>query len=179
MITNWSRSVPLLLDSEGAEVTLGGSEPGGASKYGVSVFALTDLRKSLGLGPATVDIVSQLTAEQAEDFYQRVTAQACRFDDLPVGVDYAMLDVTANLGPSGGPWLLQCVLGVWPHVSGVTDEMIRQCSTVDQGTLIYAIGAAWMAKKRESGAWPRAGHGWTNRMVRVRRDALAMTGENK
>lgn len=183
MQKNWERAVALLLESEGAEVNVnppgtpvGQGEPGGASRYGVSVAALSDHRARRGLGPATVAMVAGLSAADAGLFYRDVTGAACRFNDLPGGVDYAMLDVTANLGPAGGAWLLQCVLGLWPHVDRVTDEMISLIRTINSGFLAYAIGAAWIAKKRESPTWPKHGHGWNNRMTRVRGDALMMIG---
>lgn len=186
MKDNWPRAGGLLLVSEGDELNInppgtpaGQGEPGGASHYGVSVAALTDLRRSQGLGPATVAMVAALTASQALDFYHAVTARACRFDDLAAGVDYAMLDVTANLGPAGGPWLLQCVLGIWPHTNTITDYVVERANAMDPHIVVYAIGAAWLAKKREALGWPKSGHGWTNRMVRVRGDALNMIGEVK
>jgi lysozyme family protein len=179
MRENWERSVALLFDSEGRELTVGGSEPGGASKLGVSVAALTDFRKSRGLGPASIDMVSSLTETDAAEFYQSVTARAIRFDELPPGVDYAMLDVTANLGPSGGPWLAQCVLGVWPQGNVMTGYMVAGLNDMPAEAAVYAITGAWLAKKRESSSWGRAGHGWTNRMTRVRGDALKMIGEKR
>lgn len=179
MIDNWPRAGALLLVSEGDEVNISAGEPGGASKYGVSVAALSDLRKSQGLSPATIDMVAVLTSDQALDFYHRVTAKACRFDDLSTGVDYAMLDATANLGPSGIAWLAQCVIGLWPQGNAVTDDMVFRMRDMSTEAVIIGIGSAWLAKKRESSSWPKYGHGWTNRMVRVRVDALSMTGETK
>lgn len=174
MKETWLKSISLLLTSEGSELNVGGSEPGGASRYGVSVAALGDLHKKLGLPPVTVDTIRELDAVGAIDFYQQVSAKACRFDDWPSGVDYVMLDITTNLGPAGGARLLQCVLGLWPQVDNITDQMIALGN--NPRSLVFALGAAWLAKKRESDGWPKSGHGWTNRMVRVRADALAMTG---
>lgn len=174
MKATWPRSIALLMDSEGPELNIGGSEPGGASRRGVSVSAFGDLHKKLGLPLVTVDTIRNLTDDQAEDFYRQVTAVACRFDDLPSGVDYVMLDVTTNLGPSGGSWLLQNVLGQWPLVNTITDEVVSLTRSMSPTTLITAIGAAWIAKKHESPGWAKSGHGWNNRMMRVRGDALAM-----
>lgn len=180
MKSNWEKVIPLLLDSEGPETNISSGEPGGASKYGVSVAALSDYRKKQGLSSATIDIVSRLTAADAETFYRETVARACRFDELPIGVDYMMLDVTTNLGNTGGPWLLQIVMGQWPLVPTLPADLLLRVTAMNlaqQRELIYALGAGWLAFKHASPAWPRAGHGWTNRMVRVRRDALAMTGE--
>lgn len=185
MKTTWPTAIPLLLASEGPELNLnppgtpkGQGEPGGASRYGVSVDALSDLHKRLGLPPVTVQTIRDLTESQASDFYLNVSAPACRFDDLPAGVDYVMLDADCTLGPSGGAWLLQNVLGQWPLVSKVTDEMVSLCQSADPRALIWALGSAWIVKKRMQGeqGWIDHGHGWNNRMVRVRHDALAMVG---
>ena len=183
MQTNWSKSIPLLLVSEGSELNInppgtpaGQGEPGGGSRYGVSVAALSDLYKSRGLLPATIQDIIDMTDVKAADFYQNVTAKAIRFDDLGVGVDYVMLDITANLGPTGGLWLLQNVLGIWPVGNTISDLIVNLANKQDSKQLIYAIGAAWLSKKHESPGWIKSGHGWTNRMNRVRGDALAMSG---
>lgn len=184
MLTNWPHSLPLLLVSEGAEVNInppgtppGQGEPGGASKYGVSVAAYSDLRKRRGLPPATVQDIADLTEDQASDFYQTVTGAACRFNDMPVGVDYRNLDIFANLGPTGGSRLLCVALGIWPLVDTVTDAVIREVTRVDPEVLIFALGAAWLSKKHEQGVegWIKSGHGWTNRRVRVDQDATDMS----
>lgn len=185
MIANWSKAISLLLVSEGPELNVnppgtlaGQGEPGGASRYGVSVSALSDFYKSIGDAPATVQSIIDLTESQATLFYRSVTAKACRFDDLPNGIDYTMLDLTCTLGPSGSAWVLQNVLGIWPFVNSITDQMIATVKTIDPKILIWSVGSAWLVKKRMQSdlGWQMHGHGWTNRMNRVRGDALAMSG---
>lgn len=174
MQDNWINSYPLLLVSEGSELNISPTEPGGASIFGVSVTALSDLRKSRGLPPATVDDIKNLTAADVEDFYKSVTAKACRFDDLPKGVDYRALDIFTNLGPTGGAWCLQIALGMWPLANTITDDVMSEVGKVAPEVLIVALGAAWLSKKHESSGWPQSGHGWTNRANRVTQDAAAM-----
>jgi lysozyme family protein len=180
MKANWDMSWPLLLVTEGPEVNIGGTEPGGASHFGVSVSALTDLRKKQGLPPATVDVVRNLTAQDAAAFYRAVTAEVCRFDDLAVGVDYRMLDIFANLGPTGGARLVCVTLGIWPTADTVTDTVMGEIGKHDPEVLVVALGAAWLSKKHESPGWAKSGHGWTNRANRVNGDAIRMIeGEKK
>lgn len=181
MKNNISRSISLLLVSEGSELNInppgtphGQGEPGGASHWGVSVSALTDLRRSRDLVPATVQDVIDLTEEQASDFYQSVTARACRFDDLPSGVDYRALDVFANLGPTGGAHLVQVTLGMWPLADTITDAVLGEIGKLDPEVMIIALGAAWLAKKSGQPGWVKSGHGWTNRANRVNSDAIRM-----
>lgn len=180
MKINWPRSVPLLLVSEGSELNInppgtppGEGEPGGASHYGVSVAALSDLRRKQGLPPATIQDVIELTETTAGAFYQAVTAVACRFDELPSGVDYRCLDIFANLGPTGGAHLVQVTMGTWPLVDTMTDSVMGEIGKMDPEVLVVALSAAWLSKKHENQkGWIKSGHGWTNRANRVTIDAI-------
>ena len=176
MRETFDKCIGLILDSEGPELNVGGSEPGGASRYGVSVDALTDWFRRSGRPPATVADVRDMTADLASTIYRAMYADRIRFDDMPVGVDYTMLDKSINLGVTGGARLLQVTLGIWPVTGKFDDETIISLGAIDPSDMIHMIGAAWLAKKFESPGFVTAGHGWTNRRNRVDKDALKLAG---
>jgi lysozyme family protein len=177
-----AKATSLLLDSEGSELNIGGSEPGGASKYGISVDALTTHNHLHGLKTiATVDDIRHMTSDLASVIYSQDFADVIHFDELPAGVDYIMLNNVANLGTHGGIKLLQAVLGDWAAPGEMDLSTMQGIELIDPATLVRMLGAAWIAKKHESPNWyPSAitktgyGHGWTVRYMRVDLDARKM-----
>lgn len=171
----------LLLASEGPELNIGGSEPGGASRYGISVDALTTYNAMHRQPRATIQDIRDMTEGLAGKIYNEEFSDAIRFDDLPAGVDYLMLNNIANLGVHGGVQLAQAVLGDWKSAGSMDDATIAAMKAIDPATLIRMLGAAWIAKKHESPNWYPShvtatgyGHGWTARYQRVDLDARKM-----
>lgn len=184
MQQNRIQTLDEILRWEGDDLNTSPSEPGGASKYGVSVDFLTDYRKAKGLPAATIPNVAALTQEDAEEIYSTTLLNPIRFDELPSGVDYRLADITTNLGMTGGPNLIQLCLGMWPLTGKVDDTTLAKVLAVDAKSLIYALSAAWIARKNLSSNWgPSAitkngyGHGWTNRNIAATETALAMVGK--
>lgn len=176
MKETFAKCIPLILASEGSELNLSKSEPGGASKYGVSVDALTDYNRTVGRPPATIDEVSGMTPDLATTVYRILFANRVRFDELPAGVDYRVLDIAINLGVTGGARLLQVALGIWPVTGKFDDGTMVAVQDYTPNALIEMLGAAWLAKKFESTGWAQSGHGWTNRRNRVDSDCIKMAG---
>jgi lysozyme family protein len=84
------------------------TDKGGPTKYGVTQRTLSD---HLGRA-ATISDVKSMTLETAETIYRQSYAKPIRFDDLPSGLDYAVLDFAINSGPKRAVMELQEVLGV-------------------------------------------------------------------
>lgn len=177
MKETFTKCMPLILASEGSELNLSPGEPGGASRYGVSVDALTDWNRALGRPRANIADVENMTPDLATSIYKKFYADRIRFDELPAGVDYRLLDAAINLGVTGGARLVQVALGIWPVTGKMDDDTVRATFTIDPQTMVRMIGAAWLSKKFESSGWQKSGHGWTNRRNRVDIDALKMIGE--
>lgn len=174
MEANLPNALTQILLSEGNKPNISPNEPGGASKFGVSVSALSDQHKAHNLPPATIDDVVALTDEQARAFYTERFASVIRFNELPSGVDYRLLDIEVNLGPTGGIQLLETTLGIFPVTGKMSDTIISKVKIFDPKALIFALGAAWLAKKHTSPNWDRYGHGWSNRSNAANAFALSM-----
>lgn len=181
MRENWTAAVDFLFSWEGEELNVSSSEPGGASKYGVSVVTLTEYRAVQRLRtPATIADVSALSRDEAAEVCRNRFAAAIGFDDLPAGVDLMMLNVSFNLGINGGMTLLSAVLGSWSSGSG--DALMPLARAADPKQLIRDLSIGWLAIKSRSPNWAERptdkfrgyGHGWTNRHLAAIPAALAL-----
>lgn len=184
MNKNRTAALDMILVSEGPELNISPNEPGGASKYGVSVDFLTDYNKTVGKPRATVAAISDLTEADARVIYSSMLLDKLRFDELPSGVDYRFIDIATNLGMSGGPKLLQLCLRMWPLTNQMDDATITNVGKEDPTSLVKMLSAAWIAKKAESPNWGPSpvtksgyGHGWTNRNVAATQAALLLVGK--
>ena len=181
MIANLPSSLAYIDEDEGSELNVGASEPGGASRHGVSVTFLSDWRKTKGLPPATVDDVGAITSETAAQIYTDMFAAPLRFDELPSGPDYRLLDIAVNLRLHGGIIALQLALGMWPLTGAMDDATVALAKQADAKALVLALGAVWISKKHESPNWVPSpvtktgyGHGWMNRCNKANARALAI-----
>ena len=172
MIANLAVSLSYILTDEGPELNVGPSEPGGASKYGVSVALLTDWRKRNGQSVATVKDVGAVTPQFANQVYTDMYATPIRFGDIPSGLDYRMLDICVNLGLHGGVSLTQSVFGVWQGTGAMDQATLDAMRAVDVRSAIQMLGAGWIAKKHEALSWSTYGHGWTKRYLAANQRAL-------
>lgn len=179
MRKNLITALDKIILAEGSAVNLSASEPGGGSRYGVSVTVLSEARKRACV-PSDLE---SLTLDEAHLIYTERFARPIRFDDWQSGVDYRLLDIAVNLGVRGGINVAELVLGVWPLTGKVTDGMLTEATRRGSVAMIHALSAAWITKKRESPNWGPSkittrgyGHGWTNRNNAAMLTALAIAG---
>jgi lysozyme family protein len=181
MNANLPAALAYIDEDEGPEVNISPNEPGGESKHGVSLTFLTDWRKTKGLSPATIDDVAAVTSETAAQAYTDMFAVPLRFDELPGGADYRLLDIAVNLGLHGGITALQLALGLWPLDGVMDDDTVAFAKRADPKALVLTLGAVWISKKHESPNWGPSpvtktgyGHGWMNRCNKANARALAL-----
>jgi len=180
---NLARALAFIDEDEGPELNIGGSEPGGSSKHGVSMTVLQEWHQSHGLPPPTMDDMRAVDATLAGQIYTAKFADPIRFNDLPGGVDYRLLDIAVNLGVAGGVMALELALQVWPVDGVMTDALLASSRQIDPHALIEALSAVWISKKHESPNWNPSpitrngyGRGWTNRNIRATARAIDLIG---
>lgn len=167
MNSNLTQALAWIDDDEGPELNVGPTEPGGSSKHGVSMLVLQEWHKEKGLPPPTMTDMAAVDSVLAGQIYTEKFAVPIKFDLLPGGVDYRLLDIEVNLGPTGGVTVLQMCLAMWP-LTGVMDAAtMLAVSKVSAQTLLVALSAAWISKKHEAPSWNVYGHGWMNRNIRA------------
>lgn len=181
--SNLPAALAFILEDEGPELNIGGSEPGGGSKYGVSMVNLIDWNAARGLPKPALDDLAKMTPDFANEIYTETFAKPLRFDVLPTGFDYQLLNISVNLGLHGGGRLAQAVLGVWQGDGSIDDATVAAAKALDPRSAVMMLGAAWIAVKRQSPNWGSStitphgyGHGWSNRYLKANARALAMIG---
>lgn len=178
---NLTAALAFIDQDEGPELNIGGSEPGGSSKHGISMTVLQEWHKAHGLPPPTLDDMRAVDATLAGQIYTVRFAEPIRFDELPSGVDYRLLDIAVNLGVTGASVALQLALRIWPLTSVIDDTTIYLAQNVDAKALILTLSGVWIAKKYENPNWHPSpitksgyGHGWVNRNMRATDRATAL-----
>lgn len=174
MQANLAQSLAYITGDEGPELNVSPGEPGGASKWGVS---LTVLSEHLGK-PCAVADVAALTQDDANAIYSARFAAPILFGDLPPGVDYRMLDCAVTLGVTGAVEALQMCLAMWPTTGVMDTPTMAEARAATPAVLVLQLDAAWLTWKRglTPTGWKENGHGWNNRVLKVRTRLPAMMG---
>lgn len=138
-------------------------DPGGPTKYGVTLKTLQAHRRNPKLGAADV---KALTLAEAEEIYRKSYWTQSGGDLLPAGLDYAALDFGVNSGPATAVKRLQRVLGVGEDgiVGGQTLAAV-EAFPGGLRELIVAYCAERMLYLRGLKNWPSFGRGWTIRVT--------------
>lgn len=174
---NFDAVMRLVLHHEGGYST-DREDPGNwtGGKVGVGKLLGTKLGIAANTFP-NLDI-ARLTKEQAVAIYRRQYATPVRFDDLPAGVDYAVLDLCINSGASRAGLILQGALktlGQPVKVDGhIGNATIEAAKLVPARYIIAQVCADRLAYMRTLSKWKRYGKGWTRRVNEVRDIASRM-----
>lgn len=170
MHSNWKNSFELMLKSEGGFVNHP-SDPGGMTNLGV-----TKATWESWIGrPSDEKEMRSLTPEKVEPLYKRKYWDACRCDDLPLGVDYIVFDFAVNAGVGRSAKTLQGVVGATPD-GGIGPKTITAVYSFDPEEIIAKFSAAKEEFYRSLSTFPTFGKGWLNRTAEVKLTADKMLG---
>lgn len=135
------------------------------TKYGISAMSYPK------------EDIRNLTLARATEIYRRDFAAKVRFDELPSGVDHAVLDFAINSGPSRAAKYLQQVLGVAPD-GAIGPVTLAAAAKSDARSVIRRLCDARLKFMRGlDDLWPTYGRGWTTRVERVELESLEMVGK--
>ena len=180
MQENMNATLDLIIRWEGNDVNTAPSEPGGISKYGISLTAYSDYCKKMGKNPPVKDDVANLTEADARIFYEIYWLPQVRFRELPVGVDMRLADISVNSGIVGACKKLEMVLLQFPLTGKISDDLLKILNSYDPKMVVFALGAAWISAKETKPTWYDAGggksygHGWSNRNIDVTQKSLGL-----
>jgi lysozyme family protein len=111
-------------------------DPGGATNWGITIF---DARKYWKANATPAD-VKAMPKSVASDIYRRHYARPIRYDDLPAGFDYSVLDAEINSGFGRVlPWASNALGKVLKSI----DELVTVANTCSDK--VAAIQAFWGA----------------------------------
>ena len=161
MISNFEKSLALVLAAEGKFINHK-DDPGGMTNLGVTQSAWRDWVKR-GVDETEM---RALTPEQVAPMYKAKYWDACKCDDLPRGVDYAVFDAAVNMGPGRAAKLLQAALGVTAD-GRIGRATLAAATAADPSDLIESFSYGKEAFYESLPTFNTFGKGWFNRVARV------------
>jgi lysozyme family protein len=168
MISNFPASLALVLKAEGGFVNHP-RDPGGMTNLGVTRNVWREWTKR------DVDEAEMraLTPALVEPMYKARYWDACKCDDLPRGIDYAVFDAAVNMGPGRAAKLLQAALGVTADGS-IGRATIAAATAADPAELLEAFSLGKEAFYQSLPTFGTFGKGWLNRVAHVQDAAEGM-----
>lgn len=166
--TNFERALALVLKNEGGFVNHP-ADPGGATKFGITRATLAAARGR----PVSVAEVAALTRAEATEIYRRTYWARIAGDELPEGLDAAMLDFAVNSGPERAARLLQRVLGV-AEDGRIGPRTLAAARAADPGETARALGQARLGFLQSLSTWAVFGRGWSRRVQTVERESMRL-----
>ena len=167
MKDNFERCLALTLGFEGG-YSDHPSDPGGATKYGVTRATLARVR---GRAVSKAE-VRALTRAEAGEIYRREYWDAVAGDELPAGVDAVAFDHAVNSGPAAARKTLRAALGLPP--SAGSSAILAACRRARPDALAREMCRRRLRFLRALRAFPTFGRGWTQRVDALEAAALAM-----
>ena len=136
-------------------------DPGGVTKFGISQrsYPALDIRA--------------LSLDEAKAIYQRDYWDKIQGENLPAGLDLLLLDHAVNAGPARAVRLLQHLVGV-PEDGLMGPVTLAGVAIADPQDLIARYSELRLDFYRDLPTWRHFGAGWSRRVHRTRRAALAM-----
>ena len=170
MISNFPASLALVLKSEGG-FSNHPADPGQMTMLGVTKKVWEAWVNH------TVDEAEMraLTPELVTPLYKARYWDACKCDDLPRGVDYAVFDAAVNMGSSRAAKLLQAALGVTAD-GAIGRATIAAATAADPVELLEAFSLGKEAFYQSLPTFATFGKGWLNRVAHVQDAAEGMMG---
>jgi lysozyme family protein len=162
MQQNFDPSLTLVLKEEGGFVN-NPKDPGGMTNLGVTARVWEAFTGQ----PADEAAMRALTPAAVTPLYRQNYWNKVQCDQLPAGVDYAVMDVAVNSGVGRAAKFLQQACGV--NANGVIDDAtLAAANAAAPQDLVNQICDARMAFLESLTTFATFGKGWTARVARVR-----------
>lgn len=143
-------------------------DPGGATNFGITII---DARKYWKADATPAD-VKAMPKSVASDIYRKHYANPMRYDDLPAGLDYSVLDAAINSGVGRAPVWAGKALGILAKSIG--DVVAPANAAPDKVAVIQKYWAVRLAFLQGLKTFWRFGKGWTRRCTQGEAAAVKM-----
>ncbi|GIU67158.1 glycoside hydrolase family 108 protein [Candidatus Phycosocius spiralis] len=163
--------LPRILKHEGGFVDHP-KDPGGATNFGVTQAVYDSFRRNAKL---PIQSVANIKYNEVSSIYKLMYWDAIRGDNLPVGVDYAVLDLAVNSGVHRAIRYLQLACGLKDD-GIIGPRTIEAATTLPSGSLVQAIMARRASFVSQLRTFATFGKGWFRRINEVRAVALEDVG---
>lgn len=177
MITNYNRSLGLILQSEGG-FTTDPRDPGNRlpdGRPGSTNLGVTQANWEAYVGhPVTWAEMQALTPEIVKPFYKKEYWDKVRADELPTPIDYLMFDFAVNAGPVRGIKIMQKAVGtVQDGILGPKTMRAIKAVPVDKLIQDFSDEKEWWYRSLKNKTYER---GWLNRVAKVEYNSINMIG---
>jgi lysozyme family protein len=166
MKENYAQALKQVLKYEGGKVD-DPRDPGGRTAYGITQDTYDAWRKKQGLPNADVFTISQT---EVAAIYKYEYWDAICGDDLPSGVDFAVMDFAVNSGVSKAAKTLQSVVGVTQD-----GQIGPQTIQAAKDYVAMAVTNKRLAFMQSLSIWSTFGKGWAARIADVKNQIIALT----
>jgi lysozyme family protein len=143
-------------------------DPGGATIYGITIHDARMYWKP----DATPNDMKTMPKAIAAEIYRKHYAAPMRYDDLPAGFDYSMLDAAINSGVGRAPVWAGKALGI--TVKSINDVVAPANAANDKVSLIQKYWAFRLAFLHSLKTWSHFGGGWGRRCAQGEAAAVKM-----
>lgn len=143
-------------------------DPGGATNWGITIF---DARKYWKADASPAD-VKAMPKSVASDIYRKHYANPMRYDDLPAGFDYSILDAAINSGVGRAPQWAGRALGI--AVKSINDVVAPANAAPDKVSLIQKYWGIRLGFLQSLRTWGHFGKGWGRRVANGEAAAVRM-----
>lgn len=165
---NFEKCIVWLKVHEGSKYTNDPDDPGGPTKYGIT---LIDYRLYVNKRGRARD-VARLTWPVAKQIYKKKYWDRCRCDELPSGVDYCVFDYGVNSGTGRPRKVLRKLVGQSTRKVTITDAVLTAIGKRNSIDIINHMCTERMAFLRGLRIWWKYGRGWSRRVRDVRRRSI-------
>jgi len=165
---NFPKSLALILKSEGG-FSNDPRDPGGMTNLGVTNWSW---QAYVGR-PVDEAEMRSLTPQKVAPFYKTQYWDACKCDELPLGIDYAVFDFAVNAGISRASKTMQAALGT--AADGIVGPAtIGVAVNADPDHFLEKFSAAKEQFYRGLPTFCNFGKGWLRRVSEVKQTAEGM-----
>ena len=165
---NFEIALALVFDSEGGWSNHP-KDRGGKTNFGITNRTWKAWAKLHGDSRP----LTEITREDAAKIYREDYAHPIRFDSLPSGLDYAVLDFAINSGVGTAVAELQGCLGV--SQDGIMgSQTLAAVSRSEVKDLIHCFCEARRKYVRKLDTWSTFGKGWLRRIAKVEQNAIQL-----
>ncbi len=148
------------------------ADPGGPTNWGITIFDARMYWKP----DATAADVRAMPKSVASEIYVKHYADPVKYNLLPAGVDYAVLDYGINSGIGRAAKVLQRITSA--TVDGkIGLATVAAARAMDPADLVRRICDERLGFLQGLGTWPVFGKGWGRRVAGVKQTALGMVGK--
>lgn len=143
-------------------------DPGGATNWGITIF---DARKYWNANATPLD-VKNMPKTVAALIYRKHYADPMRYDELPAGFDYSVLDAAINSGVGRAPVWAGKALGI--AVKSIADVVKPANDAADKVDAIQKYWRIRLAFLQGLSTFWRFGKGWSRRCTQGEAAAVRM-----